>query len=207
MTDVDKLGVNHVVLASIILSVIPAVRGRRLGAGPPGGGLVHSFASLWLAEVSRSTEVLIRAGSLSPMAFLVSSRADSISEGYGSILGPLGCGWGQIAHQWAIASAGVVMTWIHTFSSNLINEATWRINRSYAVIKPTDSLVSSPSRTGAKVYADSQCPLKDFTGNAVTLLNLFGQTPQNILPAILFGGFPFGFLRNRNRLPINPAAP
>jgi hypothetical protein len=36
-------------------------------------------ASLWLAVVSRSTAELIRAGSFSAMAFLVSSRADSIS--------------------------------------------------------------------------------------------------------------------------------
>src|ERR1035437_7976900 len=52
------------------------------GGGPPAGCdvlLYMASASLWLAVVRRSTVELMRSGSLSAMAFLVSSRADSIS--------------------------------------------------------------------------------------------------------------------------------
>ncbi len=114
------------------------------------------------------------------------------SEGYGAILGPFGSGWGQFAHQWAIASSGAVGTWIHSFSPSLVNEASWGINRSYAGIAPTDYLVSNNSTSGARVYSDSQYPLKDASGNTIALPNIFGQTPQNILPAINFG-LPGGF--------------
>ncbi len=42
--DVDEFGVNHVGLAVRISAAISAVRGRRLGAGTRGSGLVHGFS-------------------------------------------------------------------------------------------------------------------------------------------------------------------
>lgn len=103
-------------------------------------------------------------------------------SGYGAILGAIGDGWGQFPHSYHIPSAGAAMTYIHTFRPNLINEFTIGINRAHQGNAPTDPAL----------FAASQLPLKDSSGQALKLPNLFGTNYLNLLPAVNFG-LPSGF--------------
>jgi hypothetical protein len=103
-------------------------------------------------------------------------------SGYGAILGAIGDGWGQFPHSYHIPSAGAALTYVHTFKPNLINELTMGVNRAHQGNNPTDD----------KLFAASQLPLKDGSGNALKLPNLFGANYLNLLPAVNFG-LPSGF--------------
>jgi hypothetical protein len=103
-------------------------------------------------------------------------------SGYGAILGALGDGWGQFPHSYHIPSAGVAMTYVHTFRSNLINEVTLGVNRAHQGNTPTEQTL----------FGASQLPLKDSSGNAIKLPNLFGANTLNLLPQVNFG-LPSGF--------------
>jgi hypothetical protein len=104
-------------------------------------------------------------------------------SGYGAILGALGDGWGQFPHSYFIPSAGFATTYIHTFSSTLINEATVGQNRAHQQNKPTDQTL----------YTASQLPLK-FNGQTLALPSIFPASANylNLLPAVNFG-LPSGF--------------
>jgi hypothetical protein len=104
-------------------------------------------------------------------------------SGYGAILGALGDGWGQFPHSYFIPSAGFATTFIHTFSSSLINEATVGQNRAHQQNKPTDQTL----------YTASQLPLKS-NGQTLALPNIFPASANylNLLPAVNFG-LPSGF--------------
>jgi hypothetical protein len=104
------------------------------------------------------------------------------NAGYGAILGAIGDGWGQFPHSYHDPSAGAAMTYVHTFRSNLINELTTGINRNHQGNSPTDQTL----------FAASQLPLKDASGNVLKLPNLFGTNYLNLLPQINFG-LPSGF--------------
>lgn len=103
-------------------------------------------------------------------------------SGYGAILGALGDGWGQFPHSYHIPSAGAAMTYVHTFRPNLINEMTLGINRAHQGNSPTETAL----------FSASQLPLKDASGNAIKLPNLFGANTLNLLPQVNFG-LPSGF--------------
>jgi hypothetical protein len=104
------------------------------------------------------------------------------NAGYGAILGALGDGWGQFPHSYHDPSAGAALTYVHTFRPNLINELTTGINRNHQGNSPTDKTL----------FAASQLPLKDSSGNVLNLPNLFGANYLNLLPQVNFG-LPSGF--------------
>jgi hypothetical protein len=112
-------------------------------------------------------------------------------SGYGAILGALGDGWGQFPHSYHIPSAGVAMTYVHTFRPNLINEMTLGINRAHQGNSPTETAL----------FSASQLPLKDASGNAIKLPNLFGANSLNLLPQVNFG-LPSGFSAQSSPLGI-----
>jgi hypothetical protein len=103
--------------------------------------------------------------------------------GYGAILGALGDAWGQFPHSYFIPSVGFAMTYIHTFRSNLINEATVGQNRAHQQNQETNSAL----------YNQSLLPLKS-NGQTVTLPTIFPASANylNLLPNINFG-LPSGF--------------
>ena len=103
-------------------------------------------------------------------------------SGYGAILGAIGDGWGQFPHSYNIPSAGIAMTYVHTFKPNLINEMTAGVNRAHQGNAPTESTL----------FNASQLPLKDGSGQVLKLPNLFGANYLNLLPQVNFG-LPSGF--------------
>jgi len=104
-------------------------------------------------------------------------------SGFGAILGAGGDGWGQFPHSYFIPSAGFAITYVHTFTPNLINEATAGQNRAHQQNKPTDQTA----------YNASLLPLK-VNGTTYTLPSIFGASANylNLLPNINFG-LPSGF--------------
>ncbi len=104
------------------------------------------------------------------------------NTGYGAILGAQGDGWGQFPHSYHNPSAGAALTYVHTFRPNLINELTMGINRNHQGNSPTDQTL----------FQNSLLPLKDASGNALKLPNLFGANYLNLLPQVSFG-LPSGF--------------
>ena len=104
-------------------------------------------------------------------------------SGYGAILGALGDGWGQFPHSYFIPSAGFATTYIHTFSSSVVNEATVGQNRAHQQNKPTDPTL----------YNASLLPLKS-NGQTLSLPSIFPASANylNLLPAVNFG-LPNGF--------------
>ena len=103
-------------------------------------------------------------------------------SGYGAILGAVGDGWGQFPHSYHIPSAGIAMTYVHIFRPNLINEFTIGINRAHQGNNPTDDTL----------FNNSLLPLKDSSGAALQLPNLFGANYLKLLPQVSFG-LPSGF--------------
>jgi hypothetical protein len=104
-------------------------------------------------------------------------------SGYGAILGAAGDGWGQFPHSYFIPSAGFATTYIHTFRSNLINEATVGQNRAH----------QQNQQTNTALYAKSQLPLTS-NGTTLNLPTIFPASANylNLLPNINFG-LPSGF--------------
>jgi hypothetical protein len=105
------------------------------------------------------------------------------NDGYGQILGALGDGWRQFPHGYDIPSAGAVGALIYTFRSNMILETMWGITRGHQMNTPTDM----------SLYNNSLLPLKDASGNTITLPRFFqGTNYLNLRPQINFG-FPSGY--------------
>lgn len=104
-------------------------------------------------------------------------------SGYGAILGAIGDGWGQFPHSYFIPSAGFATTFVHTFTPNLINEATVGENRAHQQNQETNSTLYNASLLPLKVNGTTYS-LPTIFGNAVNYLNL--------LPQINFG-LPSGF--------------
>lgn len=86
--------------------------------------------------------------------------------------------WGQGYTDYAAPSAGAVLTMIHTFRPNLLNEFTWGINRFDEQLSPSDP---------ASFASLNQLPLKDANGNSLALPSLFlGANVLNLKPQISF---------------------
>jgi len=86
--------------------------------------------------------------------------------------------WGQGYTDYGAPSAGAVVTLIHTFRPNLVNEFTAGINRFKEQLSPTDP---------TSFAASNELPLKDASGNPLTLPTLFpGANVLNLKPQISF---------------------
>ena len=117
-------------------------------------------------------------------------------SGYGAILGAIGDGWGQFPHSYHVPSAGIAATYVHIFRPNLINELTLGTNRSHQGNAPIET----------KLFDASLLPLKDSSGQALNLPNIFsGANYLNLLPAVNFG-LPSGFTAQSSPASI-PALP
>ncbi len=112
-------------------------------------------------------------------------------DGYAGTVGPAGGAHGQFPHSYNVRAAGAVGTAVYTFSSNLINEFSWGVNRGKQGVNPLDE-VSSTAVGGTKTYADNLLPLKG-AGGAITLPRINKNSNiLNLLPQVNFG-FPAGF--------------
>ena len=120
-------------------------------------------------NVSPSTQAFVR--------LINDYQAD---RGIGSTLNSTG-GWGQMPTDFGIQSAGAVLTVIHTFRPNLINEFTAVVNRAYASVS-----VESQSSYAANQLA----ALKGPNGQAVTLPKIYSSNEfglmTNLIPNIRF---------------------
>ncbi|MDZ4799430.1 MAG: carboxypeptidase-like regulatory domain-containing protein [Bryobacteraceae bacterium] len=113
-------------------------------------------------------------------------------DGYAGTVGPAGGSWGQFPHSYNVRAAGAVGTLIYTISPNIINEATWGVNRGRQGVNPIDD-VTSTSTGGTKTYEDNLLPLKGANGQPVNLPRIFqGSNVLNLLPQVNFG-LPAGF--------------
>jgi hypothetical protein len=101
-------------------------------------------------------------------------------RGIGSTLNSTG-GWGQLPTDFGIKSAGAVLTVIHTFRPNLINEFTTGLNRAYAS-------VSVESQT--QLAANQLSALKGPNGQPVSLNKIYDDNESglmtNLIPNIRF---------------------
>jgi Carboxypeptidase regulatory-like domain/TonB-dependent Receptor Plug Domain len=112
-------------------------------------------------------------------------------SGNGAILGAAGDGWGQFTHSYFIPSAGFAATYIHTFSPNLINEATIGQNRAH----------QQNIATNQAQYQQSLLPLKS-NGQPLNLPTIFpNANTLNLQPNISFG-LPSGFTAASAPTPI-----
>src|SRR5262249_5571066 len=113
-------------------------------------------------------------------------------DGYAGTVGPSGGTWGQFEHSYHVQAAGALATAIYTFSPNLVNEVSYGVTRGKQGVNPLDQADSKASG-GTKTYADNLLPLKDASGNAISLPRINqGSNVQNLLPQVNFG-LPTGF--------------
>ncbi len=114
-------------------------------------------------------------------------------NGYNTTVGPPGGAWGQFPDSYHVQSVGAVATLVYTFSPTLINELSWGINRGKQGVEPTSDASANTSTGGARTYEQSQLPLKDSSGNPLTLPRINQNSNLlNLLPAVSFG-LPSGF--------------
>lgn len=102
-------------------------------------------------------------------------------RGIGSTLNSTG-GWGQLPTDYGIQSAGAVLTVIHTFRANLINEFTAGVNRAHQSVAVESATSLAANQTGALKGPDGQ-PLvlpKIYANNEFGLM-------KNLLPNIRLG--------------------
>ncbi len=115
-------------------------------------------------------------------------------NGYSTTVGPPGGAWGQFPDSYHVQAAGALATVVYTFSPTLINEASWGINRGQQGVGPLTDTSADTSTGGARTYAQSQLPLVDSSGNALTLprINPASANTLNLLPQVNFG-LPSGY--------------
>jgi hypothetical protein len=101
-------------------------------------------------------------------------------RGIGSTLNNT-AGWGQMPTDYGIQSAGAVLTIIHTFRPNLINEFTTGINRAHQTVTV---------ETQAGLAANQISALKGPNGQSVVVPKLYSNNESgvmvNLLPNMLF---------------------
>jgi hypothetical protein len=98
-------------------------------------------------------------------------------RGIGSLLNTSAL-WGQLASDYGIQSAGAVLTVIHTFRPNLVNEMTVGINHAHQTVTATDQAQ----------FAANQIPaLKGPNGQPLKLPELYpGANEMNLIPNLRF---------------------
>jgi hypothetical protein len=101
-------------------------------------------------------------------------------RGIGATLNSTG-GWGQMPTDYGIQSAGVVLTVIHTFRPNLINEFTTGVNRAHQSVAVEDQ---------TSLAANQLAALKGPSGESVTVPKLYQGNESglmtNLIPNIRF---------------------
>ena len=150
----------------------------------PTGLRQYNFESVNPTNQPRS-DIIVRVDyPISPKATVYGRfLRDWQSQGpYGGILGPLGGGWRQYPHQYAIASSGYVATLIYSFRPNLTSETVYGINMAHQMVEQLDDAM----------YANSLLPLKDAKGQPVPLIHIYDGNYMNLRPNINFG-LPSGF--------------
>ena len=109
-------------------------------------------------------------------------------NGYNTTVGPPGGAWGQFPDSYHVQSAGALGTLVYTFSPTLISEFSWGINRGRQGVQPLTDTSADTATGGAMTYAQSQLPLKDSSGNPLTLPRINQNSNiLNLLPAVNFG--------------------
>jgi len=177
-------------------NMIPASRFNQIGSAmlnlfplpnttDPTGQRQYNFTDV-LSNTDPRTDKILRVDyniSSKDTMFVRLLQDYQAQSGYGAILGAAGDGWGQFPHSYFIPSAGFATTYIHTFRSNLINEATVGQNRAHQQNVQTDDTL----------YNKSLLPLTS-GGQTLTLPTIFGNGPNylNLLPNVNFG-LPNGF--------------
>lgn len=84
--------------------------------------------------------------------------------------------WPQLPIDYAIHSAGIVSTLIHTFGANKVNEFTFGVNRAKQTVDPL-----SEDRLNANTRSGAGLTLSQFYPSA---------NPLNLIPNATFGGIP-----------------
>jgi hypothetical protein len=114
-------------------------------------------------------------------------------NGYNTTVGPPGGAWGQFPDSYHVQSTGALGTLVYTVSPTLISEFSWGINRGRQGVEPLTDTSANTSTGGARTYQQSLLPLKDASGNALTLPRINQNSNiLNLLPAVNFG-LPSGF--------------
>lgn len=109
-------------------------------------------------------------------AFVRLTNDYQADRGYGGTLNSTG-GWGQLATDYGIQSAGAVATVVHTFRPNLVNEFTYGINRAHQTL----------SVENQAQFQSNQLPaLKGPDGRTVTLPSIYNDNTYNLIPNIRF---------------------
>jgi hypothetical protein len=110
-------------------------------------------------------------------------------NGYNVTVGPPGGAWGQFPASYHVQSAGALGTLVYTISPTLINELSWGINRGKQGVDPLADASNNKNNGGVRTYDQSQLPLKDVNGNALSLprINPASSNYLNLLPAVNFG--------------------
>jgi hypothetical protein len=120
-------------------------------------------------NVSSSTQAFVR--------LINDYQAD---RGIGATLNSTG-GWGQLPTDYGIQSAGAVLTVIHTFRPNLINEFTAGVNRAHQTVGVESQTQLATNQLGALKGPDGQSVTlpKIYQGNEAGLMT-------NLIPNIRF---------------------
>jgi len=114
-------------------------------------------------------------------------------NGYAGTVNPPGGAWGQFPASYHVQAAGALGTLVYTISPTLINEFSGGINRGLQGVNPLTDTSADLAQGGVKTYQQSLLPLKDASGNALTLPRINqGSNILNLLPQVNFG-FPSGF--------------
>src|SRR5215469_4940229 len=185
-------------------NMIPASRFNQIGSAmlnlfplpnttDPTGQRQYNFTDV-LSNTDPRTDKILRVDyniSSKDTMFVRLLQDYQAQSGYGAILGAAGDGWGQFPHSYFIPSAGFATTYIHTFRSNLINEATVGQNRAHQQNVQTDTTL----------YNKSLLPLTS-NGQPLNLPSVFpAANTLNLLPNINFG-LPSGFTAASAPTPI-----
>lgn len=123
-------------------------------------------------------------------------------DGYAGTVGPAGGAWGQFPHSYHVQAAGAVGTAVWTISPTLINEFSWGVNRGKQGVNPLDEATSTATG-GTKTFADNLLPLKDSSGQAISLPRINkGSNVLGLLPQVRFD-LPSGFSAQSSGLGVN----
>ena len=119
----------------------------------PTGQRQYNFTDV-LSNTDPRRDILLRGDyniSAKDTMFVRGLKDYQAQSGFGAILGAAGDGWGQFPHSYFIPSVGIAATYVHMFSSNLINEVTAGQNRAHQQNHPTNQAAYNASLLPLKV--------------------------------------------------------
>ena len=147
----------------------------------PSGQRQYNAIYQWTTNNPREDKILRVDYNLSPKTSMYARLIQDYAgnEGNGTTAGPTGSGWGQLPAYFDAPSVGASATVVHTFRPDLINEATWGVNRGSETAGALN-----PAQYAAQVIAS----LRDPSGQPVSLPQVIpGANPTGLLPKISFG--------------------